>query len=139
MVAYETASRFSPGSINKRLATTHAERYPPFAHRHLENRPRSGRRHGRMVRPARGDQGRHRGDGQGRIEVSAFSPAAIGPGGALLAIFLSFVGSAYKVHVNLVDKGGLAVRFQLSLTSIVIPKGTGQVGHCIHRTRPPAP
>ena len=47
---------------------------------------------------------RHRGDGEGRIEVSAFSPAAIGPGGALLAILLIFTGSAYKVQLDLANR-----------------------------------
>src|SRR5271166_1244529 len=36
-----------------------------------------------MAPPTLGDQGWHRGDGKGRLEVIEFSPAAVGPGGAL--------------------------------------------------------
>src|SRR5271166_2525960 len=34
-----------------------------------------------MAPPTLGDQGWHRGDGKGRLEVIEFSPAAVGPGG----------------------------------------------------------
>ena len=43
--------------------------------------PRPGRRRGRLARAARGDQGRHHDDGQDCLEVIAFTPVAIGPGG----------------------------------------------------------
>src|SRR5208337_5258724 len=36
--------------------------------------PRPGRRRGRMARDARGDQSRHPGNSEGRLEVIAFSP-----------------------------------------------------------------
>src|SRR5208337_718810 len=45
------------------------------------NLPRPGRRGRSMARPARGPQGRHPGHGQDCLEVIAFCPVAIGPGG----------------------------------------------------------
>ena len=81
------------------------------------------RRRGRLARPTRGDPRRHPGDGEGRIEVSAFRPAAIGPGGALLAILLIFDGSACKAQLSLAGK-----RRASSALSIVADIDSGSQG-----------
>ena len=64
MVDYETATGFFQSLHVERLTTTSPRPCPLFAHRHLSDRPRPSRRRGRMARVARGDQGRHRGNGR---------------------------------------------------------------------------
>ena len=120
MVDYETASRFSEGFI----AETTCDKPPralPTICPPTPVKPTPIWPPWSMPGPTcPSDQGRHRGDGQGRIEVISFSPAAVGPGGAALAIFLS--GPLQGSHEPCRRQEEVAVRFQLSLTSIVVPK-----------------